>query len=53
MLRNSDEGKFYMNRLLKKHSKPKAMNILAHRIGKASYFIMKRQEAFNDKMFFA
>jgi len=53
MLRNSDEAKFYMNRLLKNHSKPKAMNILAHRIGKASYFIMKRQEAFNNKMFFA
>ena len=50
-LRGNDRGKAYQNRLLKKHSPGKTLSILAHKIGRAVYFILKRKEPFNMDVF--
>jgi len=41
------EGKKLLARLEKKHGKGKALSILAHRIGRAVYFMLKRKRAFD------
>jgi transposase len=40
-------------RLVSKHGKGKALSILAHKIGRAVYFMLKRKEPFNMETFFA
>jgi transposase len=51
MLREIPEVKKYKARLLKKHGKAKALTILAHKIGRAVYYILKRKEVFNIDKF--
>ena len=41
------EAKKLMARLERKHGKGKALSILAHRIGRAVYFMLKRKRAFD------
>jgi len=41
------EGKTLLARLEKKHGKGKALSILAHRIGRAVYFMLKNKRAFD------
>ena len=36
-----------------KHGKGKALSILAHKLGRAVYFIMKRKDSFDVNYFFA
>jgi len=52
-LRQSDEAKMHLKRLEKRHgNKGRAMSVLAHKLGKAVYFMLHRQEAFNvNKVF--
>jgi len=45
------EGKKLVDRLAKKHGKGKALSILAHRIGRAAYFMLKRKRAFDVERF--
>ena len=45
------EGKKLLDRLAKKHGNPKALSILAHRIGRAAYFMLKRKRAFDLERF--
>ncbi len=45
------EGKKLVDRLAKKHGKGKALSILAHRIGRAAYFMLKRKRAFDLERF--
>ncbi len=45
-IRHSAPGKKYFARLERKHSKGKALSVLAHKIGRATYFILKRNEVF-------
>jgi hypothetical protein len=45
------EGKKVLARLEHKHSKGKALSILAHRIGRAAYFMLARQRAFDLERF--
>jgi transposase len=45
------EGKKILAPLEKKHGKGKALSILAHRIGRASYFMLKRKRAFDVDRF--
>jgi transposase len=45
------EGKKLMARLERKHSKGKALSILAHKIARASYFMLKRKRAFDLERF--
>ena len=51
MLRDIDEVKKFKARLVKKHGKAKALTILAHKIGRAVYYMLKRKEVFNLETF--
>ena len=46
-LRNNPEGQTLHQRLVKKHGKAKALSILAQKLGRAVYFMLKRQQAFD------
>ncbi len=50
-LRGNPEGKKYKDRLVKKYGKGKALSILAHKMGRAVYFILKRDQAFDQNKF--
>jgi len=51
-IRESDRAKEYVDKLAKKHGKAKALSILAHKIGRAVYFMLKRDDAFDENYFF-
>ena len=51
-LRNNQLAQTYHNRLVSKHGKGKALTILAHKLGRAVYFMLKRKESFNMNTFF-
>jgi len=50
-LKGNEPGKKYLDRLTNKHGKGKALSILAHKIGRAVYFMLKNKEPFNQKRF--
>jgi transposase len=50
-LRGNPEGMKLKKRLEKKHGKSKALSILAHKLGRAVYFMLKRKQAFDMKKF--
>jgi len=52
-LRGNPQGQKYVARLERKHGKGKAMTILAHKLGRAVYFMMRRREGFDRERFFA
>jgi transposase len=50
-LRNNPQGQKLLARLEKKYDKGKALRILAHKLGRAVYFMLKRKVAFDMEMF--
>jgi len=50
-LKGNEQGKRYLDRLTSKHRKGKALSILAHKMGRAVYFILKNKEPFDQKKF--
>jgi len=50
-LRNNPQGQKLLARLEKKHDKGKALSILAHKLGRAVYFMLKRKTAFDMTLF--
>ncbi len=52
MLRELPQAKSLVARLEKKHGKPKALAILAARIARCAYWMLKRKEAFDVNRFF-
>jgi len=52
-LRANPEGLKYKQRLEKKHGKAKALSILAHRLGRAVYYMMLRKKVFDMNKFLA
>ena len=46
-LRNNPEGMKYRKRLQRKHGKAKSLSILAHKLGRAVYYMLKRDQAFD------
>lgn len=50
-LRNNPQGQKLLARLEKKHDTGKALSMLAHTRGRAVYFLLKRQVAFDMEMF--
>jgi transposase len=50
-LRNNPPGQKLLARLEKKHDKGKALSILAHKLGRAVYFMLKRKVAFDMEIF--
>jgi len=51
MLRESDQAKRFVARLEKQRGKGKALGILAAKLGRAVYWMLRRQEAFDVKRF--
>lgn len=51
-LKGNDKGKRMKDRLVNKYGKAKALSILAHKIGRTVYFMLKNKEAFNPDMFY-
>jgi transposase len=52
-LRANPEGLKYKQRLEKKHGKSKALSILAHKLGRAVYYMLLRQKVFDMQKFLA
>jgi transposase len=50
-LRDNPEGQKFLARLEKKHGKGKALTILAHKLARAVYYMLKRKVAFDMKRF--
>ncbi len=50
-MRYNPEAKLYIDKLSKKHGKGKAISILAAKIGRTVYFMLKRNSAFNPDLF--
>ena len=50
-LRHSTDGKKLLARLERKHGKGKALSILAHKIGRAVYYILARGTVFSPEKF--
>jgi len=51
-LRRNPEARKYRDKLQKKHGKSKSMTILAHKLARATYYILKRKEVFHMNTFF-
>ncbi len=50
-LKGNEPGKKYHKRLVSKHNKGKALSILAHKLGRAVYHMLKNQKAFDLEKF--
>ena len=50
-LRGNPEGMKFRKRLEKKHGKAKSLSILAHKLGRAVYYVLKRDQAFDMEKF--
>jgi transposase len=52
-LRNNPAGQKYLARLAKKHGKGKALTVLAHKLARAVYYMLRRDTAFDLDKFFS
>jgi transposase len=52
-LRRNPQAVAYRNKLARKHGTAKSLTILAHKLARAVYYILKRKEVFHPKVFFA
>jgi transposase len=52
-LRRNPEAVKYREKLAKRHGRAKSLTILAHKLARAVYYILKRKEVFHPKVFFA
>jgi len=52
LLRESSEAQRFVARKEKKHGKAKALSILASKLGRAVYWMLRKQQAFDVKTFF-
>ena len=52
-LRCNPQAKKYLDKLASKHGKAKALSALAHKLGRAVYFMLRREKAFDVKKFFS
>jgi len=50
-LKGNEQGKRYLDRLTAKHGKGKSLSILAHKMGRAVYFMLKNKKPFDQKRF--
>jgi transposase len=51
LLRNNEPGQKYLARLETKHGTGKALSILAHKLGRAVSYMLKRKTAFDRDLF--
>ena len=50
-LKGNDKAKNYLVKLQKRMSKAKALSVLAHKLGRCVYFMLKNERVFNEKQF--
>ena len=50
-LKDNEPGKLYLEKLANKHGKGKALSILAHKLARAVYYMLKNKEAFDIEKF--
>lgn len=50
-LKGNEQGQKYHQKLVNKHNKGKALSILAHKLGRAVYFMLKNQVPFDMQRF--
>ena len=50
-LRHTQPGKAYFTKLEHKHGKAKALTVLAHKLGRAVYYMLTRAQAFDLNRF--
>ena len=50
-LKGNEPGKKYIDRLANKHNKGKALSILAHKMGRAVYFMLRNKKPFDQNRF--
>jgi len=50
-IKGNEPAKKYLDRLTQKHSKGKALSILAHKLGRAAYYMLKNKVAFDQDKF--
>ena len=51
LIRENDDVKELHNKLKNRHGKARALAILSHKLGRAVYYMLKNQKAFNVKQF--
>ena len=52
-LRRNPDAVKYREKLAKKHGKAKSLTIIAHKLARVAYYILKRKEVFHIETFFA
>ena len=50
-LRGNDKAQRYLQKLQKRMNKAKALSALAHKLGRAAYFMLKHQRVFDEQRF--
>jgi transposase len=50
-LRKNPRGQIYFSRLERRHGKGKALTVLAHKLARAIYFMLRREKAFDIDKF--
>ncbi len=50
-LHGNDKAQKYLQRLQKRMSKAKALSVLAHKLGRCVYFMLKNETVFDDAQF--
>lgn len=50
-LRGNEPAKQYFQRLVSKYGKGKALSVVAHKLGRAVYYMLQRNEAFDGTLF--
>lgn len=50
-LRGNPEAQRYLNKLQKRMNKSKALSVLAHKLGRAVYFMLKNETVFDERRF--
>ena len=50
-LRGNDNAKRYLEKLQKRMSKAKALSVLAHRLGRCVFYMLKNETVFDEKRF--
>ena len=52
-LKDNTRGQAHLQKLERRHGKGKALSILAARLGRATYFMLKNSEDFDIERFYA
>lgn len=52
-LRTNEPGRKYLQKVASRHGKGKALSILAHKLGRAVYYMLKNRQVFNMNKFLA